>query len=123
MAEGIKVGSMEEPLKKKKRRKALASQKRRTVQERVSIWTTKMSSRGLGRDESIRRKVVPSIASSRFDGGADDMMVLLLKSERLTETLEEPMPRANELEEDHDEDNVPLAWWTSSTPRRLCWRG
>lgn len=67
------------------------------------------SSTKLGSDELVGDEVMPFVVGSSYDGGVDDVMLLLPQAERTTKAPEEPMPRAHEVEENEDEDNVPLA--------------
>lgn len=62
----------------------------------------------LGHDEPTSGEVVSFVIGSSSNDGAD-VMLLSLESKRPTKALEEPMPRAHELEEDEDTDNMPLA--------------
>lgn len=51
--------------------------------------------------------MVASTIGYSFDGGADDVVESSPKLERPTEVPKEPMPRADELEEDDDEITCP----------------
>lgn len=96
-------------LPKKKRRRVLVTQKRRTGRDGGATLMAETQREGKGLDETIRREAVSSTAGSNFDGGADGEVVLSPVGERATRALEESMPRVEELEEEEEEVEVPLA--------------
>lgn len=110
MAERVKVGSTEQP-PKKKRRKTLASWKRRVaiIGSHIQV-TTEVTSQS-SQDEPVSVEAVPLMAGSSFGGRDDDMGILSPEHEGMVMVLEEVVLVMGEpvvLEGEDDEDEVPF---------------